>query len=96
LHPDLELFFHFYQKKTMSQVCQITGKRLQRGNNVSHSNIKTKRTFLPNLHKKRFWLAEEERWVTLKVSAAGMRVINKNGLKAALTKAEGLGLISIY
>jgi large subunit ribosomal protein L28 len=80
----------------MSQVCQITGKRLQRGNNVSHSNIKTKRTFLPNLHKKRFWLAEEERWITLKVSTAGMRVINKNGLKAALTKAEGLGLISIY
>jgi large subunit ribosomal protein L28 len=80
----------------MSRTCQITGKRLQRGNNVSHSNIKTKREFLPNLHNKRFWFEDENRWVTLKVSAAGIRTINKIGLKAALTKSEVAGLISIY
>ena len=77
----------------MSRVCQITGKRLQRGNNVSHSNIKTKREFLPNLRVKKFWLAEENRWVTLKVSAAGIRTVNKIGLKAALARAEALGLV---
>ncbi|GHT11973.1 50S ribosomal protein L28 [Bacteroidia bacterium] len=83
-------------KKKMARICQITGKQLQRGNNVSHSNIKTKREFLPNLHNKRFWYEEENRWVTLKVSAAGIRTIRKNGLKAALAKAEQNGLISIY
>jgi large subunit ribosomal protein L28 len=80
----------------MSRVCQITGKRLQRGNNVSHSNIKTKREFLPNLHSKKFWFAEENRWVTLKVSTAGIRLVNKIGLKAALAQAQAQGLVSIY
>jgi len=80
----------------MSRVCQITGKRLLRGNNVSHSNIKTKREFLPNLQTKKFWYAEENRWVTLKVSCAGIRTINKIGLKAALERAEANGLITIY
>jgi large subunit ribosomal protein L28 len=69
---------------------------VQRGHNVSHSNIKTKREFEPNLRTKKFWLEEEKRWVTLKVSAAGMRTINKNGLKAVLNKAQAKGLISIY
>jgi len=66
------------------------------GNNVSHSKRRTKRTFLPNLQNKKFFLEEENRWVTLKVSAAGIRTINKKGLKAVLREAEGKGLIKIY
>jgi large subunit ribosomal protein L28 len=80
----------------MSRICQVTGKSAQRGNNVSHSNIKTKREFEPNLRTKKFWLEEESRWVTLKLTAAGIRTINKNGLKAVLNKAQANGLISIY
>jgi len=64
----------------MSRVCQITGKRPISGNSVSHSNIKTKRRFLPNLKTKRFYLAEEGKWITLKTSTEGIRTINKNGL----------------
>ncbi len=64
----------------MSRVCQVTGKRPVSGNKVSHSNIKTKRRFLPNLKTKRFYLAEEDKWITLKLSAGGIRTINKNGL----------------
>jgi large subunit ribosomal protein L28 len=66
------------------------------GNNVSHSNKKTKRRFYPNLVNKKFFLEDENRWVTLKVSAAGIRTINKNGLKKALKEAQGKGLIKIY
>ncbi len=72
------------------RVCQITGKRAQNGNKVSHSNAKTKRKFSPNLRTKRFFLEEEGRWVTLKVSAHAIRIINKNGLAATLRKAEGV------
>lgn len=64
----------------MSRICQITGKVPVTGNTVSHSNIKTKRRFLPNLQTKRYFLAEEDRWITLKISAEGIRIINKNGL----------------
>ncbi|PTN09364.1 LSU ribosomal protein L28P [Mangrovibacterium marinum] len=63
------------------------------GNNVSHSNRKTKRRFNPNLFNKKFYLPEEDRWVTLTVSAAGLRTINKNGLSAALKNAQEKGLI---
>ena len=80
----------------MSRICQITGKKRMVGNNVSHSKRRTKRTFLPNLQTKKFFLEEENRWVTLKVSAAGIRTINKKGLKAVLKEAEGKGLIKIY
>ena len=80
----------------MSKICQITGKRMMVGNNVSHSNRKTKRRFYPNLINKRFFLEEENRWVTLKVSAAGIRTINKLGLEEALKEAQGKGLINIY
>ena len=80
----------------MSRTCQITGKRLMVGNNVSHSNKKTKRRFYPNLLNKKIFLEEENRWVTLKVTAAGLRTINKKGLKNALKEAEGKGLINIY
>jgi large subunit ribosomal protein L28 len=77
----------------MSQVCQITGKGMMIGNNVSHSKRRTKREFCPNLFTKKFFLEEENRWITLKVSAAGMRVINKNGLKNALISAKEKGFI---
>jgi large subunit ribosomal protein L28 len=66
------------------------------GNNVSHSNKKTKRRFYPNLVNKKFYLEEENRWVNLKVSAAGIRTITKKGLKNALKDAQGKGLITIY
>ncbi len=68
----------------MARVCQVTGKKPIVGNSVSHSNIKTKRRFLPNLQTKRFFFAEEDRWVTLKVSAEAIRTINKNGLSVVL------------
>ena len=68
----------------MSRVCQVTGKKTITGNKVSHSNIKTKRRFLPNLQTKRFYFVEEDRWVTLKVSTEAIRTINKNGLAAVI------------
>lgn len=77
----------------MSRICQITGKRPQVGNNVSHSNIKTKRRFLPNLFKKRFYLPEEDRWIVLKVSSTALRTINKNGIASVLKKARENGKI---
>ena len=77
----------------MSRICQITGKKAMVGNNVSHSKRRTKREFAPNLRTKKFWLEEENRFVTLKVSAAGIRTINKNGLAAALKSAKEKGLI---
>lgn len=80
----------------MSRVCQITGKSAMIGNNVSHSKRRTKREFAPNLRTKRFWLDDEKRFVTLKVSTAGIRTINKVGLKAALATAKANGLINIY
>ena len=69
------------------KVCEITGKTAVVGNNVSHSNRKTKRKFSPNLKTKRFWSEEEGRWITLKVSAAGIKTISKKGLAAALKEA---------
>ena len=69
------------------KICEITGKTAQVGNNVSHSNKKSKRRFNPNLKTKRFWNEEEGRWSTLKVTAAGMKTINKKGLAAALKEA---------
>lgn len=75
----------------MSKVCQITGKRPRVGNNVSHANNKTKRKFYPNLHTKRFFLPDENRWVTLKISSKALRTINKNGIKAVLKQAQEEG-----
>ncbi|MFP4131761.1 MAG: 50S ribosomal protein L28 [Thiohalospira sp.] len=68
----------------MSKVCQVTGKRPITGNNVSHSNRKNKRRFLPNLHQHRFWVESEGRWVTLRVSSKGMRIIDKKGIESVL------------
>lgn len=79
----------------MSKVCQITGKRTQVGNNVSHSNVKTKRRFNPNLQKKRFYIPEEDRWITLKLSTKAIRTINKNGLTATLQKARAKGTATV-
>lgn len=75
----------------MSRICQITGKVPITGNRVSHSNIKTKRRFLPNLQTKRFFLAEEDRWITLKLSTEGIRTINKNGLYAVVKELRAQG-----
>ena len=75
----------------MSKVCDITGKKAQVGNNVSHANNRTKRKFYPNLHKKRFYIPEEDRWVTLKVSTSALKTINKNGISAVLKKARENG-----
>ncbi len=80
----------------MSKICQITGKRMVVGNNVSHSKRRTKRKFLPNLFEKKFFLVEENRWISLKVSAAGIRNINKKGLKSALQDAKDKGYIKSY
>ena len=76
----------------MSKVCDISGKRVRVGNNVSHSNIKTKRTFSPNLHKKRFYIPEEDRWITLKVSTTVLRTINKKGISEVLKEARAKGV----
>jgi large subunit ribosomal protein L28 len=75
----------------MARVCEVTGKKPIGGNTVSHSNIKTKRRFLPNLQKKRFFFAEEGKWVTLKVSTDAIRTINKNGLAAVIKKLRAEG-----
>ena len=75
----------------MARVCQITGKRPQVGNNVSHANNKTKRRFLPNLQKKRFFIPEENKWVTLKLSTKAMKTISKHGISAVLKEAKANG-----
>ncbi|MBN9297279.1 MAG: 50S ribosomal protein L28 [Filimonas sp.] len=75
----------------MARVCQVTGKKPITGHHVSHSNIKTKRRFLPNLQTKRFFFAEEDRWVTLKVSTEAIRTINKNGLSSVIKEMRAQG-----
>ena len=75
----------------MARVCQVTGKKPITGNTVSHSNIKTKRRFLPNLQTKRFFFAEEDRWVTIKVSSEALRTINKNGLASVIKGLRAAG-----
>jgi large subunit ribosomal protein L28 len=77
----------------MARVCEITGKRPQVGNNVSHANNKTKRRFLPNLQKKRFYIPEEDKWITLKLSTKAIKTINKNGITAVLKEARANGFL---
>jgi large subunit ribosomal protein L28 len=72
----------------MSRVCQVTGKKPMKGHLVSHANNKTIRTFLPNLQYKRFWVESQNRWVRLRVSTAGMRVIDRDGIEAVLARVE--------
>ncbi|HEX6928380.1 MAG TPA: 50S ribosomal protein L28 [Gammaproteobacteria bacterium] len=75
----------------MSRVCQVTGKRPVTGNNVSHANNKTKRRFLPNLHAKRFWLDAEGRFVKLRVSNKGLRIIDKKGIDQVVADLRARG-----
>jgi large subunit ribosomal protein L28 len=97
LHPD---FAHEYRKINikntiaMSKICQITGKKAMVGNNVSHSNKRTKRKFNVNLFTKKFYWVEEDCWISLNVSANGLRTINKIGLDAALKKAAEAGYLN--
>ncbi len=75
----------------MSRVCQVTGKRPMAGNNVSHANNKTRRRFLPNLHIHRFWVPSEKRFVKLRVSKKGLRIIDKKGIETVLAEIEARG-----
>jgi large subunit ribosomal protein L28 len=76
---------------TVSRVCQVTGKRPVTGNNVSHAHNKTRRRFLPNLHTHRFWVPSENRWVRLRVSSQGMRMIDKVGIEQVLADMRRRG-----
>jgi large subunit ribosomal protein L28 len=80
----------------MSRICQVTGKKAMTGNNVSHSKRRTKRKFYPNLFVKKYYLPEEERWISLKISAAGIRLISKNGLTKVLKEAKEKGYMLNY
>ncbi len=78
----------------MSRVCELTGKKAMVGNNVSHAMNKTKRKFNANLIKKRFYIPEDDRWITLKVSTAALKNINKNGISAVLKEARAKGFLN--
>ncbi|MCE5181150.1 MAG: 50S ribosomal protein L28 [Sulfuricella sp.] len=75
----------------MARVCKITGKKPMSGNNVSHANNRTKRRFLPNLQNRKFWVESENRWVSMRVSCAALRTIDKNGIDAVLAKLRARG-----
>ncbi|RPG49077.1 MAG: 50S ribosomal protein L28 [Gammaproteobacteria bacterium TMED1] len=75
----------------MSKICQVTGKRPMSGNNVSHAHNKTRRRFLPNVHDHRFWLETEQRYVKLRVSAKGMRIIDKKGINQVINEIRARG-----
>ena len=75
----------------MAKVCQVTGKRAQSGNNVSHANNKTRRRWLPNLHERRFWVPSENRWIRLKVSGHGLRTIDKKGIEVVIAELRARG-----
>ena len=75
----------------MSRVCQVTGKKPMLGNNVSHANNKTRRRFLPNLQYRRFWVEAEKRWVSLRVSQAGLRTIDRKGIDTVLAELRKRG-----
>ncbi len=79
----------------MARVCQVSGKKTQVGNNVSHANNKTKRKFFPNLQRKRFYLASEDRWIELKVATSVIRTINKKGIEAVLREAKAKGTLAL-
>tara|TARA_R110002073_G_scaffold64308_4_gene161186 strand:+ start:877 stop:1113 length:237 start_codon:yes stop_codon:yes gene_type:complete len=70
----------------MAQVCEVTGKKPMSGNHVSHANNKTKRRFLPNLQRRKFWVESENRWISMRLSNAALRTIDKNGIDAVLAK----------
>ena len=76
----------------MSRVCQVTGKKPVSGNNVSHANNRTRRRFLPNLHTHKFWVESENRWVKMRLSTNGMRIIDKNGIDAVIADMRKRGI----
>ena len=76
----------------MSRICQVTGKRPLTGNNVSHANNKNKRRYLPNLHDRKFWVESENRWVRLRVSSKGLRIIDKLGIDQVLSDIRARGV----
>ena len=84
--------FNRLMRCTMARVCQVTGKAPMVGNNVSHANNKTKRRFLPNLQYRRFWVESENRWVRLRLTNAGLRTIDKNGIDAILADLRASGI----
>ena len=75
----------------MARVCQVTGKAPMTGNNISHANNKTKRRFLPNLQRRRFWVESENRWVRMRLTNAALRTIDKNGIDAVLSEMRARG-----
>lgn len=75
----------------MARVCIVTGKKPMSGNNVSHANNRTKRRFLPNLQNRKFWVESENRWVSMRLSNAGLRTIDKNGIDAVLAELRARG-----
>ena len=79
----------------MAKVCEITGRKRMKGNNVAHSKLRTKRDFSLNLRSKKFWSEEEQRFITLKVTTKGMRIIEKNGLDATLKEAQKKGYVNL-
>ena len=87
----MQSFFQVQSGVRMSRVCQITGKGPMVGNNVSHANNKTKRRFLPNLQRRRFWVESENRWVSLRLTNAALRTIDKNGIDAVLAELRARG-----
>ena len=76
----------------MARVCQVTGKSPMTGNNISHANNKTKRRFLPNLQRRRFWVETENRWISLRLTNAALRTIDKNGIDAVLVEVRARGV----
>ena len=86
-----KLFKHRFSEIVMAKVCQVTGKRPVAGNNVSHAHNKTRRRFLPNLHTHRFWVEAENRFVKLRLTAKGMRIIDKKGIDTVLSEIRARG-----
>jgi large subunit ribosomal protein L28 len=80
-----------YQESSMARVCQVTGKKPMVGNNVSHANNKTKRRFLPNLQNRKFWVESENRWISMRITNAALRTIDKNGIDAVLAGMRAAG-----
>jgi large subunit ribosomal protein L28 len=91
IRPDESVLTVILEGHSMSRVCQVTGKRPVTGNNVSHAKNRTKRRFLPNLHKHRFWVESEKRFVSLRVSSKGMRIIDKKGIDTVLADVRARG-----
>jgi large subunit ribosomal protein L28 len=87
------IWFFVIKECVMAKVCQVTGKKPMVGNNVSHANNKTKRRFLPNLQNRRFWVESENRWVSLRLTNAGLRIIDKNGIDSVLADLRARGQV---